>query len=42
MSGLSVWQFIIGRIMAKVKKVKTPSFLGEIVIKEVDVGTTPP
>jgi len=28
--------------MKKVKKVKTPSFLGDIIVKEIDVGTTPP
>jgi hypothetical protein len=35
-------QFIIGKFMKKIKKVKTPSFLGDIVVKEVDVGRTAP
>jgi hypothetical protein len=37
-----VSQFIIAKVMRKVKKVKTPSFLGDIVVKEIDVGKTPP
>jgi hypothetical protein len=35
-------QFFISKVMKKVRKVKTPSFLGEIVVKEIDVGKTPP
>ena len=35
-------QFIIGKIMKKLHKVPRPSFLGPIVIREVNVGTFPP
>ncbi|WVR06287.1 hypothetical protein IAU60_003317 [Kwoniella sp. DSM 27419] len=35
-------QFIIGKIMKKLKKVNRPSFLGPIVVSEVNVGTTAP
>lgn len=35
-------QFIVNKVMKKIKKIKTPSFLGDIVVKEIDVGTTPP
>jgi hypothetical protein len=29
-------------MMKKIKRIKTPYFLGDIVVKEVDVGTSPP
>ncbi|WWD18383.1 hypothetical protein CI109_102833 [Kwoniella shandongensis] len=35
-------QFIIGKIMKKLVRVPRPGFLGPIVVREVNVGTSPP
>ncbi|WVQ73178.1 hypothetical protein IAR50_002742 [Cryptococcus sp. DSM 104548] len=35
-------QFIITKIMKKISKVTRPSYLGPIVVREVNVGTSPP
>ena len=40
--GSQFMQFIIKKIMKKLSKVPRPSFLGPIVVREVNVGTFPP